>query len=399
MKRSDLSPAHQQRLVPVPERSGAFALVPPPTPSLVPLAGIEHEVLKAHEALGCVRQLASDLPNADLIARTLDRREAVRSSQIEGTRTELDELFEYEATGDDEGLPSDVRVTFNYVRALDIGLQAVRQVGTAAITTGLIQQLHRSLMDGVKDYRDAPGEFRTVQNWIGSGNIYDASLVPPPPDQVNPCLDDLMGLLQYVPDGVAVVSIIVRLAIAHAQFEAIHPFRDGNGRVGRLLMPIMLAAEGYPAVYLAGYLKANQRSYYDTLLAAQTRGAWQAWVGFLARGVVESCTEVAAMTRRLLALRDGWRQQVSSLREDATGRKLVEILLGRPVVTANLVKQQLGVSFPAANTAITQLVGLGILQASERRRNRVFVADQVVALLRGGGEFAEGGVSDLAAQS
>jgi Fic family protein len=239
-------------------------------------------------------------------------------------------------------------------------------------------------MEGVKDYRDVPGELRTIQNWIGSGNIYDASLVPPPPDQVGSCLDDLMGLLQYQADGVAVVSIVVRLAIAHAQFEAIHPFRDGNGRVGRLLLPIMLAAEDYPPVYLAGYLKANQHSYYDTLLDAQTRGEWQAWVRFLARGIAESCHEAAEMTRRLLALRDEWHLRVSSLRGDATGRKLVQILIGSPVVTANSVKKQLGVSFPAANTAIGQLVDLGILQASEQRRNRIFVADQVVALLRRG---------------
>ncbi len=132
-------------------------------------------------------------------------------------------------------------------------------------------------MEGVKEYRDVPGELRTIQNWIGSGNIYDASLVPPPPNQVSPCLDDLMSLLQYQPNGVAVVSIVVRMAIAHAQFEAIHPFRDGNGRVGRLLLPVILAAENYPPVYLAGYLKSNQLSSYDTLLAVQTRGEWQAW--------------------------------------------------------------------------------------------------------------------------
>jgi Fic family protein len=329
--------------------------------------------------------LITDLPNPGLIARTLDRHEAVKSSQIEGTRAEVDELFEYEATGDDEGLPGDVRVTLNYVKALDVGLQAVRQTGTSAITKSLIQNLHRVLMEGVKDYRDVPGELRTIQNWIGSGNIYDASLVPPPPNQVSRCLDDLMGLLQYQADGVVVVSIVVRLAIAHAQFEAIHPFRDGNGRVGRLVLPIM-PAEDYPPVYLAGYLKSNQRSYYDTLLAVQTRGDWQAWVRFLARGIVESCNEAAEMTRRLLALRDEWRQRVASLRGDATGRKLVEILIGSPIVTANSVKEQLGVSFPAANTAIGQLVDLGILQASERRRNRIFVAGQVVTLLRRGVE-------------
>jgi len=386
VKRADLSPLHQKRLVPVPGRSGAFALIPPPTPATVSLTGIEHEVLKAHEALGRVRQLIIDLPNPDLIARTLNRREAVQSSQIEGTRTEVDDLFEYEATGEDEGLPRDVRVTLNYVKALDVGLRTVRPVGNSAITKSLIQDLHRMLMDGVEDYRDPPGELRTIQNWIGSGNIYDARLVPPPPDRVGPCLEDLIRLLNDQPEGVAELSIVVRLAIAHAQFEAIHPFRDGNGRVGRLLLPIMLAAENYPPVYLAGYLKSNQRSYYNALLTVQTRGKWQAWVGFLARGITESCAEAAQMTQRLLALRDEYRQRVAALRSDASGRKLVEILIGSPVVTANSAKDQLGVSFPAANMAITQLVDLGILRASERRRNRIFVADRVVTLLREGVE-------------
>ena len=389
MKRSDLTPTHQKRLIPVPDRSGAYALVPPSTPRMVPLTGVVSDVLNAHEALGFIRQLVGDLPNPDLIARTLDRREAVESSQIEGTHAEVDELFEYEATGDDDGLPSDVLVTLNYVKALDIGLQTVRHVGPNAITSDLIRVLHRTLLQGVKDYRDIPGEFRTIQNWIGAGNIYDASLVPPPPEKVDACLADLMGLLQYQPEGVAEVSIVVRLAIAHAQFEAIHPFRDGNGRVGRLLLPIMLAAEDYPPVYLAGYLKANQRAYYDALLAAQTRGEWQDWIRFLARGVVESCEEAARMTRALQALREEWRGRVSSLRGDATGRKLVEILIGSPVITANSAKEKLGVSFPAANTAITQLIELDIPLASERRRNRTFVAHQVVTLLRGGANVAK----------
>jgi Fic family protein len=288
-------------------------------------------------------------------------------------------------------MPADVLVTLNYVKALDAGLQSVRQVGPLAITKDLIRVLHRTLMRGVTGYRDIPGEFRTIQNWIGSGNIYDASLVPPPPEHLDACLDDLSGLLQYQAEGVAEISIVVRMAVAHAQFEAIHPFRDGNGRVGRLLLPVMLAAENYPPVYLAGYLKSNQRSYYDTLLAAQTRGEWQQWIRFFARGVVESSQEAVLMTRQLQKLREEWRAKVASLRGDATGRKLVELLIGTPVVTANTAKEQLGVSFPAANTAITQLIELGILLPSERRRNRIFVAHQVVDLLRGGMDHAESG--------
>lgn len=171
------------------------------------------------------------------------------------------------------------------------------------------------------------------------------------------------------------------MAIAHAQFETIHPFRDGNGRVGRLLLPLMLAAEGYPPIYLAGYLKARQRDYYDGLLRVELQGDWSAWGRFFAQAVVASCEEAASAAQRLLALREGWRARVSGLRSDAAARRLVEILIGYPVLSANQAKDHLGVSFPAANAALAQLVVLGIVTEPTRRRNRVFVARDVIDLL------------------
>lgn len=161
MKRSDLSPSRQACLVPVKERTGAFALVPPPIPATLGLPELQQPLVAAHEALASIQALTRQLPNPDLITRTLDRREAVRSSQIEGTRTEVDELFDYEATGDADGLPADVSITLNYVHALNLGLTEVRKSGsTKALTTDLISRLHKVLMTGVPDYRDTPGAFR-----------------------------------------------------------------------------------------------------------------------------------------------------------------------------------------------------------------------------------------------
>lgn len=381
MNRQDLSPDRQARLVPAPGFPGALALVPPPAPRMIPMEGLAQDVMRAHEALARLREATRHLPNPDLITRSLDRREAVRSSQIEGTRAEACDLFEYEATGDPEGLPVDVAVTLNYVAALDAGLRAVRAGGVQALDLGLIRELHRVLMHGVPDYRDLPGEIRQIQNWVGGARIYDASFVPPPPGHVEAALHDLEGLLRYEPEGVAEVSVVVRMAIAHAQFETIHPFRDGNGRVGRLLPPLMLAAEAYPPIYLAGYLKARQRDYYDGLLRVELQGDWSAWGRFFAQAVVASCEEAASAAQRLLALREGWRARVSGLRSDAAARRLVEILIGYPVLSANQAKDHLGVSFPAANAALAQLVDLGIVTEPTRRRNRVFVARDVIDLL------------------
>ena len=383
MRKQDLDASRQARLVPVIEHPGAYALVPPPTPFSIPVTGAENNLMAAYRALGAIAEKSKLVPNIRLLTRTLDRHEAVLSSQIEGTHTSDDQLFEYETTGDDEGMPVDVRVTLNYVAALDKGVQAVG-VGNKAITKSLIQELHRTLMQGVKDYKDIPGDFRLIQNRVGGLRIYDARLVPPPADKVQECLDDLVNFLQYENTGVAVVPLVIRMAIAHAQFEAIHPFRDGNGRVGRLLLPIMMAAEGYPSLYISGFLKTNQREYYDSLLAVQTKGKWDRWLRFFSAGVIEACNDTSAMIDSLVSIRGLWEQQVSFLRSDASGRKLLDLLLESPVITVNHVCKRLLISFPAANSAVQQLEKIGILTPNDTKRNRVFVAKEIIQLLMTG---------------
>ena len=386
MRRTDLSPERQLLLVPLTSHPGAFGLVPPPTPTHLQLPGLRGEIPRAHEALGALQAATAALPNRNLVTRTLDRREAVRSSQIEGTSSDVDDVLIYEATGSEEGLPTDVVVTYNYVESLEYGLQKVAQNGIKALTCDLIQELHAHLMDGVRGYGDTPGQFRTRQNWIGGLRIYDAKFVPPPPDRITGCLVDLIRVLQYVPNEEEFfeVPLVMRLAIVHAQFETIHPFVDGNGRVGRILLPLMLAAEGYPPVYLAGFLKANQDMYYQTLSAVQLRGDWTEWVRFIATGVEVACRESIQIARDLMAIVARWKETLATLklRADAAVYRLPDFLIGTPVVTVNQVMKGLHIAFPAANKALTQLQGLGIVAPlKDQRRNRTFAAQEVVELL------------------
>ena len=386
MKKTDLCVARQKLLVPVEDYSGAFALVPPPTPRFIQLTGMHNELIRAHEALSALKTLTEQLPKPDLVMRTLDRREAVRSSQIEGTHSDVNDLLVYEATGSHEGLPSDVLVTLNYVKALDHGLKEVRRInGVDVLTNELIKALHLQLMTGVKDFKGTPGEFRKKQNWIGGFKIYNARFVPPPAGKVQDCMNDLESFLQYTPgeEEQMEVSIVLRMAIAHAQFETIHPFIDGNGRVGRLLLPLMLAAEGYPSIYLAGFLKSNQKAYYDALANVQLQEKWSDWVTFFATGFEQAAHESMITARELLALLERWKMAVNALglRSDSVIKRFPELLIANPVVTVKQVKDLLGITFPTANAALAKLKEMGILVQTERQRNRVFMAMEVITLL------------------
>jgi Fic family protein len=390
MRKTDLSPDRRALLVPVEDHSGAFALVPPPPPrvhELIGLQGLQAEVSRAHAALASLKSLSDGLPNPDLVTRTADRREAVRSSQIEGTNSGLDDLLTYEATGSDAGLPPDVQVTLNYVNSLEYGLQKVRHSGVAAFTCDLVKEIHARLMGGVSDYPGTPGEFRDNQNWIGGGlKIDQARFVPPPAGNVQACMGDLLSILQYAPaeEDQLVMPIVTRMAVVHAQFETIHPFGDGNGRVGRILLPLMLAAESYPPVYLAGYLKDNQREYYDALAGVQLQGKWAEWIRFFATGVDAAVQESISTALGLEAILRKWKGIVEGLgrRRQSVLYRFPELMIGSPVLTAHKTKDALGISFPSASAALALFEEMGILvQREKHRRNRTFYAKDVIELL------------------
>jgi len=291
----------------------------------------------------------------------------------------------YEATGSDEGLPPDVRVTLNYVTALEYGVQQVEKQGIAAFTSDFVKELHARLMSDVA-YNWTPGEFRDKQNWIGGFKIDQARFVPPPAANVPDCMNDLISMLQYLPteEEQVEIPIVIRMAVVHAQFETIHPFFDGNGRVGRILLPLMLAAEGYPPVYLAGYLKDNQREYYETLAGVQLRGKWAEWIRFFAIGVDAAVQESIGTALGLGAILRKWKNMVAGLglRSQSVVYKFPELMLGTPVLTAHKAKDALGISFPSASAALALLEEKGILvQLEKQQRYRTFYAEEVIELL------------------
>jgi Fic family protein len=364
----------------------ACALVAPPTPRTLPfdLRG-EAVFADAHAALGRLQGALRHIPNADMVTRTLARREAVMSSQIEGTKSDLHQLLTYEATHATGGMPADVRVTQHYVEALQRGLDRIRAEGRDALNLALIHELHALLMqDEVTCF--PVGAYRQDQVWIGSTlRIADATFVPAPPAQVQECMEEMeRSILQYAPreDQQTALSILAQLVIAHAQFETIHPYHDGNGRAGRLLMPFMLAAEGYPPLYLSGALLRAKREYYEALASVQLQGEWGAWRELLARAVVESSDESISIAEDLLALSQRWEQDLSKYRADSATRRLPRFLIGHPVLSVQQAATGLNISVPAANAALNNLLATNIVSlVNERRWGRVFQASAVLERL------------------
>ncbi|MFC0679818.1 Fic family protein [Lysobacter korlensis] len=336
----------------------------------------------AASALGELKGSLADRPNADLLTRTLARREAVQSSQIEGTKSELRDVLAYEVTRSSDGSAPDVVVTERYVEALQLGLDAVRERGRAGIDLNLVRAMHAHLM------QDEPesfpkGHYRDRQVWIGgSARIEDATFVPAPPSMIAPGMRELeASMLQYAPREHEALRLppLQQLAIAHAQFETIHPFVDGNGRVGRLLMPLILAAEGYPPLYLSGALLRNRTGYYNALNQVQVRGNWSPWITLACRAVVESTQDAIAIARDFDAMLEGWGTRLQKFRIDSVARRLAPLLLGHPVVDAARVAQLMNVSDRSARTGIDALVDGGILYLQkERKRNRVWEARALI---------------------
>ncbi|HXP02163.1 MAG TPA: Fic/DOC family N-terminal domain-containing protein [Luteibacter sp.] len=387
MRKSELSADRQRCLVRCGEPyTNCRALVPPATPRNLPTSGRVSSALHlAHEALGRLQSSVATLPNTDLITRTLARREAVQSSQIEGTQTQLPELFEYEATQGTGEATADAKITERYVVALKEGLDSLQQSGRDGLSIATVKRLHAVLMQDATD-RLRAGEWRDTQAWIGAGRIEDATFVPPPPSYIDACMQELEhSMLRYErsDDEHFEISVIARLAITHAQFETIHPFADGNGRVGRLLMPLMLAENGYPPLYLSGYLLRRREAYYDSLADIQLRNRWEPWVEFLCRAVVDACDASLSIALDMNAIASKWLDMLGDLRVDAASRKIPRLLLGHPVTSINEMASLLDTSFQTASTAIDQLVARGILNEvlPQRKRNRIFHATELLARL------------------
>lgn len=385
MRKSDLHPSLRDSAMPVPGHSGCYAVVPPPVPttlpvnsSLLPLAQREIQILS--DAVDA----APDYAN--LLMHMLNRREAVDSSQIEGTHTQFDELLLHEI---EKGTPdavsdSDAEQTLNYVRAYTLGVAQVRKRGQRALDGAVIRAMHRQLMSG--NPRASPGQLRRIQNFIGGLKIEQARFIPPPPAEVPRLMTDLDRLICHPsdPESHYDVSALSRAAIVHAQFEAIHPFVDGNGRVGRLLFPLMLLADGGHPIHLATFLKCRQREYYDALLDVQMKLRWSPWVELFLECTVASCRHTVHLLRELRAVAERWQERLKTrgTRKHASVWRVAHLLLGQPVVTVTSLVERLKVTFPSANAAIATLVDLDIVRPQgQQRRNRAFHAHEVMNLL------------------
>lgn len=346
---------------------------------------------RAAGALGELKGLGHSLANPHLLIAPFMRREAVLSSRIEGTQASLSDLYAYQAVQLPLfDRPADVKEVHNYVRALEYGLERLQ---TLPISLRLIRELHARLMEGVRGEHQTPGEFRRSQNWIGPPGclLNDATFVPPPPEVMEVALSDLESYLHATPT----LPPLVRLGLIHYQFEAIHPFLDGNGRVGRLLIVLLLCAWDLlpqPLLYLSAYFHRHREAYYDHLLAVSQRGAWSEWLEFFLQGIVLQSRDAITRSRRLLDLRERYREQFQHRRIGARLLQVIDHLFTQPIITIKGVAEAIDeIDYQSAYRYVNTLESEGILrEITGRARNLVYQADEIldaiVAPLPGQGE-------------
>lgn len=330
----------------------------PPDPPLLITGPLQALLSQADRDLGRLDALAGLLPNPDLFVAMYVRHEAVLSSQIEGTQSTLEDVLAFEGDALLDSTPKDVEEVVNYVRAMNHGLARLNEL---PLSLRLLREIHAELMQGVRGGEKSPGEFRTSQNWIGGGGstLKSAAFIPPPPHELMDCLG---ALERFLHDSRDQLPLLVRCALAHAQFETIHPFLDGNGRVGRLLITLMLCAEGAlqrPLLYLSLYLKAHRAEYYDRLTAIRSQGHWEQWVAFFLRGVSQTARAATQTAQDIVRLRDAHRAEVS---RNAKALTLLDKLLMQPTVSAPRAAEWLGCSFPTATKLLQSLEARGWLK-------------------------------------
>jgi Fic family protein len=364
--------------------TGYRAFVPAPLPPVPPLelggelAGL---LSQADRALGRLDGSVLTLPNPDLFVFMYVRKEAVLSSQIEGTQSSLQDLLAAEAQLLNQNLPLDVDEVINYVRAMNQGLACLAEL---PVSVRLIRDIHAELLRGVRGGRLQPGELRTSQNWIGpAGCTLNTATFVPPPHQMVP---EVLGVLEKFLHCEDDLPPLVKIALAHVQFETIHPFLDGNGRIGRLLITFLLTERGVlhkPVLYLSHYFKQHRRAYYEHLQGVRDHGEWEIWLAFFLRGVAEVAVEAAETARRILLLREQHRSAITNQlgRVAGNGHKVLESLFDSPIVAVKDVPKMTGTTYAAANSLVSRLVDLGVLsEITGNTRNRRFRYAPYIAL-------------------
>lgn len=359
-----------------------WAFLPNPLPPKLEITWeLAEHISDADRALGELAGVARTIPNPHLLIGPFTRREAVLSSRIEGTQATLTELFSAEAGARKEGPSQAVREISNYVTALEYGLKRLK---TLPVSLRLMKELHERLMKDVRGDSLTPGEFRRAQNFVGPPGckLENATYVPPPVPRMMEALDRFE---KYIHENRRSLPPLVRVSLIHYQFEAIHPFWDGNGRVGRLLTTLLLCSEGLlpqPLLYLSAYFERNRKEYYRLLLDISQTGNWMDWLRFFMNGVSEESRDAVARSNQLLSLRQEYRKKLQAQKSPGRTLELMENLFRDPVITATSAREQLKVTTRAAQQNVDRLVHAGILkEVTGRQRYRVYVAQRIIQIV------------------
>lgn len=364
------------------------AFLPPPLPPVPPvqLESLQVILEEATLSLGRLDALGSILPDLSQFIYAYVRKEAVLSSQIEGTQSSLSDLLVFE-NDETPGAPvHDVEEVLNYVAALNHGLQRLRE--GFPLSLRLIREIHGVLLSGGRGAEKMPGEFRTSQNWIGGSRPGDAVFVPPPPDVLMDCLGPFESFLHDESPG---IPLLIRAGLMHVQFESIHPFLDGNGRLGRLLITFLLCARralAAPILYLSLYLKQNRQTYYDLLTRVRENGDWEAWVAFFLQGIRETADQALETAQRILRLYEQDRTRIAGLgRPAGSALRVFQYAQTRPILSIKAAAARTGLAFATVGTALDHLRELGIFrELTGRQRSRLFVYSSYLAILDEGME-------------
>lgn len=358
---------------------GYWAFGPNPLPPELEWdTGLSNLISQASHFLGTLVGLGETLPNPHLLIYPFIRREAVLSSRIEGTVSSLSDLFLFEATQIEK--QKDVREVHNYVSALEYGIRRLKEV---PLDLQLISELHGILMKDVRGSRANPGEFREKQNWIGlpGQRVNEAIYVPPPPREMRKALNQLEKPLcseESIPP-------LIKAALLHYQFEAIHPFLDGNGRMGRLLIILYIHQQSLlpkPLLYLSAFFEEYRLEYYKHLLQVSQQGAWRPWIEFFLRGVISQSQDAVNRSRLLVNLQQDYRREILAKHLSPTAGQVLDLIFMRPVINVNSASKALNLTFPAVSKAIKQLEDVQILEEmTGAKRNKVYVAQEILKVL------------------
>lgn len=366
--------------------AGYKAFIPnplPPKPEIIMDQEMWDLLSQADRALGRLDGATDALPNPDLFVFMYVRKEAVLSSQIEGTQASLIDVLEFESQALEPNNPQEVAEVVNYIAAINYGLERLKSF---PVSLRLIREIHKELMQGVRGAERDPGEFRRTQNWIGAGgcSLKDATYVPPPPYEMLQSLDNLEKFL-HSPQP---IPTLIKVGLAHAQFETIHPFLDGNGRTGRLLITFLLCEQNIlqrPLLYISHYFKKYRSEYYDRLQAIRESGNWEGWLKFFLRGVYEVAQEAAATARKIVNLKEEHRQLVLNTmgRKSGNAIALLESLYFRPIFNVEHAEEITSLSYPNANALIKALSDIGLVEEiTGQKRNRAFSYAPYLAVFR-----------------